>query len=189
MRRPLDGVEILEYGDRIAVGACGSVLLGLGARVSTVALRLGDRWPLPAAQTADKQCLTSADAIRDALERADIVITSSDLTPLQTRTRAPSQIVCDVTAYGTSGPMAGIPHSDALVQAMSGLADTTGEPDGPPTLCPFPQTEGIAALSFYTHFENITKGVLDLRDMLYFALVIVFFLVASAVALDSRKSR
>ena len=50
-------------------------------------------------------------------------------------------------------------------------------------------TEGIAALSFYTHFENITKGVLDLRDVLYFALVIVFFLVASAVALDSRKSQ
>lgn len=50
-------------------------------------------------------------------------------------------------------------------------------------------TEGIAALSFYTHFENITKGVLDLRDVLYFALVILFFLVASAVALDSRKSQ
>ena len=50
-------------------------------------------------------------------------------------------------------------------------------------------TEGIAALSFYTHFENITKGVLDLRDVLYFALVIVFFLVASAVALDSSKSK
>jgi ABC-2 type transport system permease protein len=50
-------------------------------------------------------------------------------------------------------------------------------------------TEGIAALSFYTHFENITKGVLDLRDVLYFALVIVFFLAASAAALESRKSR
>jgi ABC-2 type transport system permease protein len=50
-------------------------------------------------------------------------------------------------------------------------------------------TEGIAALSFYTHFENITKGVLDLRDVLYFTLIIAFFLAASAVALESRKSR
>ena len=33
------------------------------------------------------------------------------------------------------------------------------------------------------------KGVLDLRDLLYFALVIVFFLLASTVLLDARKSR
>ena len=48
-------------------------------------------------------------------------------------------------------------------------------------------TDGIASLSFLTHFENITKGVLDLRDLLYFALVIVFFLLASTVLLDARK--
>ncbi|HEV7608624.1 MAG TPA: ABC transporter permease subunit, partial [Steroidobacteraceae bacterium] len=47
---------------------------------------------------------------------------------------------------------------------------------------------GIAALSFLTHFENIVKGVLDLRDVLYYALVIVFFLLASTVVLDARKS-
>jgi ABC-2 type transport system permease protein len=47
---------------------------------------------------------------------------------------------------------------------------------------------GIASLSFYSHFENITKGVLDLRDVLYFALVSVFFLLASTVVLESRKS-
>jgi ABC-2 type transport system permease protein len=50
-------------------------------------------------------------------------------------------------------------------------------------------TNGIAGLSFYTHFENIAKGVLDLRDLLYFALVIVFFLLASTVLLDARKSK
>ena len=50
-------------------------------------------------------------------------------------------------------------------------------------------TDGIATLSFYTHFSNIMRGVLDLRDFLYFALVIVFFLLASTVLLDARKSR
>jgi ABC-2 type transport system permease protein len=49
--------------------------------------------------------------------------------------------------------------------------------------------DGVAALSFLTHFENIMKGVLDLRDLLYFALVIVFFLLASTVVLEARKSR
>lgn len=50
-------------------------------------------------------------------------------------------------------------------------------------------TDAIAGLSFLTHFENIMKGVLDLRDLLYFGLVIVFFLLASVVFLDARKSR
>lgn len=48
---------------------------------------------------------------------------------------------------------------------------------------------GIASLSFYTHYENIAKGVLDLRDVLYYALVTVFFLLASTVVLESRKSK
>ncbi|HEV7605792.1 MAG TPA: ABC transporter permease [Steroidobacteraceae bacterium] len=47
---------------------------------------------------------------------------------------------------------------------------------------------GIASLSFLTHFENIVKGVLDVRDVLYYALVTVFFLLASTVVLDARKS-
>ena len=47
----------------------------------------------------------------------------------------------------------------------------------------------IVSLSFLAHFENIIKGLLDLRDVLYFALVSVFFLLASTVVLESRKSR
>jgi len=49
--------------------------------------------------------------------------------------------------------------------------------------------DGVTSLSFYTHFVNITKGVLDLRDLLYFALVTIFFLLASTVVLDARKSK
>ena len=48
---------------------------------------------------------------------------------------------------------------------------------------------GIASLSFYTHYENIAKGVLDLRDVLYYALITLFFLLASTVVLESRKSK
>jgi ABC-2 type transport system permease protein len=48
---------------------------------------------------------------------------------------------------------------------------------------------GIASLSFLAHFENIMKGVLDLRDVLYYTLVTLFFLLASTVVLESRKSK
>ena len=49
--------------------------------------------------------------------------------------------------------------------------------------------DGIFALSFLGHFENIVKGVFDLRDVLYFALVSIFFLLASATVLEAVKSR
>ena len=49
--------------------------------------------------------------------------------------------------------------------------------------------DGVASLSFLAHFENIIKGVLDLRDVLYYALVTIFFLLASTVVLDHRKSK
>jgi ABC-2 type transport system permease protein len=49
--------------------------------------------------------------------------------------------------------------------------------------------DGIVSLSFLAHFENILKGVLDLRDILYFVLVTTFFLLASTVVLESRKSK
>ena len=42
----------------------------------------------------------------------------------------------------------------------------------------------IASLGFLTHFNAISKGVLDARDILYFLLVIAAFLYANAIVLD-----
>jgi ABC-2 type transport system permease protein len=47
----------------------------------------------------------------------------------------------------------------------------------------------IASLSFLTHFESISKGVIDVRDLLYFAMLIAFFLIATSITLDVRKAR
>jgi len=46
----------------------------------------------------------------------------------------------------------------------------------------------IADFSFLTRFASISKGVLDLRDMFYFALVIVFWLLANTIILEFRKA-
>lgn len=48
--------------------------------------------------------------------------------------------------------------------------------------------DSIASLSFLSHFEALAKGVVDLRDVLYFALTIAFFLIATTIVLDLRKS-
>jgi ABC-2 type transport system permease protein len=54
----------------------------------------------------------------------------------------------------------------------------------------FPQgvVDAIADLSFLTHFAAISKGVIDLRDVLYFLLMIGFWLYASAVVIDLKKA-
>ena len=48
--------------------------------------------------------------------------------------------------------------------------------------------DAVGALGFLTHYEAISKGVIDVRDLIYFALLIAWFLLATAVVLDVRKS-
>lgn len=48
--------------------------------------------------------------------------------------------------------------------------------------------DAIAALSFLTHFEALAKGVVDVRDLLFFGMTIAAFLVATAILLDVRKA-
>ena len=47
---------------------------------------------------------------------------------------------------------------------------------------------GLASLSFLTHYDAISKGVIDIRDILYSAMLIAFFLLATTVVLDIRKA-
>jgi gliding motility-associated transport system permease protein len=47
--------------------------------------------------------------------------------------------------------------------------------------------DAIASLSFLTHFESISKGVIDLRDLLYFGTLIAAWLAATAIVLDMKK--
>lgn len=48
--------------------------------------------------------------------------------------------------------------------------------------------DGIAGLSFLKHFADISKGVIDLRDLVYFTLVIGFWLIANILIIDIKKA-
>ena len=48
--------------------------------------------------------------------------------------------------------------------------------------------DGIASLSFLTHFASISKGVIDFRDLVYFAVLIAAFLYASMIVLQWKKA-
>jgi ABC-2 type transport system permease protein len=48
--------------------------------------------------------------------------------------------------------------------------------------------DAISSLSFLTHFGSISRGVIDLRDVIYFLLTVGFWLYASAVVIDLKKA-
>jgi ABC-2 type transport system permease protein len=49
--------------------------------------------------------------------------------------------------------------------------------------------EAIASFSFLTHFNAIIRGVIDLRDLVYFASLIALFLFVNAVVVEMKKAR
>lgn len=55
-------------------------------------------------------------------------------------------------------------------------------------LAPQVLVDTIAGLSFLTHFSAISKGVIDLRDVLYFVLSIVVWLYATVIVIDLKKA-
>jgi ABC-2 type transport system permease protein len=48
--------------------------------------------------------------------------------------------------------------------------------------------EAIASFSFLRHFNAITEGVIDLRDVVYFVSLIALWLFANAIAVEMRKA-
>lgn len=59
----------------------------------------------------------------------------------------PGLIVLRVTGFGQDGPYATRPAFGTLVEAMSGFAFMTGQPDGPPTLPAFGLADSIAGIT------------------------------------------
>ena len=48
--------------------------------------------------------------------------------------------------------------------------------------------DAIASISFLTHFESLQKGVIDLRDLIYYAVLISFWLYANVVVIEMKKA-
>jgi len=57
-----------------------------------------------------------------------------------------------------------------------------------PDWLPQSLVDTIGSFSFLTHFESITKGVIDIRDVVYFIAVIAFWLLANTIVLDLKKA-
>lgn len=155
----LAGLTAIELCQSVAGPYAGALLRQLGARVIKVERPGGDdtrAWGPPfwgpesamfAAINAGKESVVldlDVPADRALLwrlaERADVLLRNWRPGALERRgfgaealrARSPRLVVASITAYGPTGPLAGEPGYDPLIQAFSGIMSINGHPGQPP---------------------------------------------------------
>ena len=156
-RLPLAGLVVVAVEQAVAAPFCTSRLADAGARVIKIERPEGDFargyddvaagqssyfvWlnrgkeslvldlARPAGQQAFAQLLEGADVLVQNLKPGALARLGFGAETL--RARHPRLIVCSISGYGESGPMADRKAYDLLIQAESGLASITGGPNEP----------------------------------------------------------
>ena len=136
----LHSVTVVELGRRVSVAATGDLLSQLGANVISIepeVTSVEHKWhDRPAAMAGKKSMVATHCALDKLVAIADVLLLSTDVDPDQIElweSKSGKHVVCDITAFGHSGPLAGIPLSEGLIEAMCGIADTTGAANDAPT--------------------------------------------------------
>ena len=156
----LDGLRVLDL-TRVLAGPFCTMLLGdMGADVVKVEPKGGDEtrgWGPPylgqesayflgvnrnkRAITLDPTTAGGRDVLARLAARSDVLVENFKLGTLGRwgfddawfEAHAPRLVRCSITGYGPTGPRAGLPGYDFILQAESGLMSLCGEPDGAPT--------------------------------------------------------
>jgi crotonobetainyl-CoA:carnitine CoA-transferase CaiB-like acyl-CoA transferase len=186
MDKPLAGVKVIELARILAGPWAGQLLADLGAEVIKVERPgAGDdtrHWGPPFAADGSAAyfhgCnrgkisvsidLASAEGqarVRELVRDADIVIENFKAGGLARygldhaglAAINPRLIYCSITGFGQDGPYAARPGYDFMIQAMGGIMDLTGEPDGAP------QRVGVAFADIFTGVYASTAILAALR--------------------------
>lgn len=176
---PLAGIVVADF-TRVLAGPYSTMLLAdMGATVIKVESPGGDdsrQWVPPAldgvstyylAVNRNKQSIVldlkdpaDLDTAYQIIDRADVFIENwkpgglkkFGLDPQNVAQRWPNVIHASITGFGTTGG-ASMPGYDLLAQALSGMMEVTGSPDGPP------QRTGVAIFDVVTGM-HATIGIL-----------------------------
>ncbi|MEL7155955.1 MAG: CoA transferase [Actinomycetota bacterium] len=169
---PLDGIRVLDFSRIIAGPLCAQQLADLGADVIKVehpqhgddmrarSARGDTRGAAFLAFNRSKRSIAvdlgsddGNDVARRLAATSDVVIENFrpgvmdrlGLGPDRLRGDDPSLIYVSISAYGTTGPAAGRPGLDPVLQAESGMMSLTGPIDGGPTRHPLSLIDTLTA--------------------------------------------
>lgn len=169
---PLEGIRILDF-TRVLAGPLSTALLAdLGAEVIKIEPPHGDDYraigPLKNGESAlftvmnrnkksvvlDLKSPEAVALVHAMAAHTDVVVENFrpgvaerlgiGATTLQGLN--PKLVVVSVSGFGQTGPLAHRPAYDIIVQAMSGLMEATGEPEGSPTLVGEAVSDVVAGL-------------------------------------------
>ncbi|CDQ38593.1 MULTISPECIES: CaiB/BaiF CoA transferase family protein [Virgibacillus] len=188
MRQALKGIRILDLS-RVFAGPGGSMILGdLGADVVRVEAPHGtdsirDWSPFVKDQSTyyfsanrNKRAITlnlkkteGRALFQKMVAQADVVLENFKTGTMerlglgfkQLKQWNPTIILCSVTGYGQTGPFAQEPGFDPVLQAVGGLMDVTGDPDGEATRVGLPVVDMMSSL--YTAISIL--AALRARDL------------------------
>lgn len=158
MRRPLEGLRVVDIGISTAGPYAARLLGDLGARVVKVeplegenTRSLGQRYGrtgyLYHVNNYNKRSVTlkvqhprGRDLFLELVAKSDVVIENFAIGTMDRwgigyeacRQAQPAIVYVSVKGFGESGPMRGRRAFDTVTQALSGLMDATGEPGSPP---------------------------------------------------------
>ena len=161
MPGPLDGVRVLDLTRALAGPYCTLMLGDMGADVVKVELPgTGDEargWGPPFIEgestyfmsiSRNKQSMTlnlknerSREVLRRLVERSDVLVENMRPGAMerlgfgyeQARSINPRLVYCSISGFGQTGPRAGQPAYDQVLQGMGGGMSLTGQPGGQPT--------------------------------------------------------
>jgi len=175
----LAGVRVLELTNYIAGPMVGRMMADMGAEVVKLEMPpRGDynRGPMPPADAAQRYgaghvfynrgkkslCVDlkrpeGAALVRELIRNFDVFI--ENLTPglvgkyglgwKDLSAVNPRLIMCSVSAFGQTGPLATFPGTDAIAQATSGITSMTGDAAGTPVFTGVFMADGNAGVSAY----------------------------------------
>ena len=155
----LEGLRVLDLTRILAGPLCTMMLGDMGADVIKVEPPGGDdtrTWGPPFAEkesayflgvNRNKRSITLNMAVKPGQEilakligQCDVLVENFKVGTLEKwgfgndwlESQAPRVVRCSITGYGATGPKAGLPGYDFILQAESGLMSICGEPDGEP---------------------------------------------------------
>ena len=159
-RRPLEGVRVLDFSRVLAGPYCTALMADLGAEVIKVEPPAGDDYrhigPFKEGESLlfqsvnrgkksivlDLKSAKGAAAARALAADCDVLIENFrpgvmerfGLGAEELCKACPQLVYVSVSGFGQTGPNRMLPAYDIIIQAMSGLMEMTGDPDGSPMM-------------------------------------------------------
>jgi len=196
-KQALEGIRVLDASTLFAGPLAATILGDFGAEVVKIEHPRGDPvrhhgyskddvplwWKMlsrnkrtvtlnlskPEGQSLMEKLVTSADVLIENFRPG--TLERWNLAPEHLLDINPGLVIARITGFGQFGPYSNRPGFGTLAESMSGFAQITGEPDGPPTLPPFGLADGITAQAaanailmalYYRDARGGTGQVLDI---------------------------